>query len=412
MSSADNPFSLQAEPLFLDFFYLLRDYDVPVSLTEMIDVYRGLEKGLVKTLDELFLFLRLAVVKRVEHLDSFERAFAMYFYDIDLPAVAEGDRELLQTKQFREWLEQAVESGEIPQHQLWRMNRDELMEMFWERVRRQMEAHHGGNRWVGTGGTSPFGHSGHASRGIRVHGQWRNRSAIKVIGDRRYVAYDDHHTLTGANLRQVLGTLKHMVPVGPHDTLDLDETIRQTSRNGGEIDLVFKRRELDRIKLILMIDNGGTSMLPFVKNVQLLFGKVRDRFKDTQVYYFHNTIYGHVYRNPRRTDAVPLEKVLQESPETRVFYIGDASMAPEELLSDYGAIEWGTEDPLPSIARLKHLRERFPYSVWLNPIPSGEWDITYGRYTLNMIRDVFFMEDLSLRGIKNAVAYLQAKAHH
>ncbi|CAM2009802.1 hypothetical protein [Acanthopleuribacter pedis] len=410
MTTSADPFSLHAEPLFLDFFYLLRDYDVPVSLTEIIDIYKGLELGLVKTLDELFLFMRLALVKRPEHLDSFERAFALYFFDIDLPAVAEGDRDLLHTKQFREWLEQAVESGEIPQSQLWRMNRDDLMKMFWERVREQMEAHHGGNRWIGTGGTSPFGHSGFSERGIRVHGGWKNRSAIKVIGDRRYLAYDDHQTLTGANIRQVLGTLKHMVPVGPHDALDLDETIRETSRNGGEIELVFKRRELDRIKLLLFIDNGGTSMLPFVKHVQLLFSKVRDRFKDTQTYYFHNTIYGHVYRNPRRTDAVPLEKVLQESPEARVFFIGDASMAPEELFSDYGAIEWGTEDALPSIERLKHLRERFKYSVWLNPIPAGEWDITYGKYTLNAIREVFHMEDLSLGGIKKAVTYLQDKA--
>ncbi|CAM2065108.1 hypothetical protein SCOR_07005 [Sulfidibacter corallicola] len=410
MTRAVDPFSTQAEPLFIDFFYLLREYDIPVSLTEIMDFYTGLEKGLVKTLDELFILMRLALVKRVEHLDSFERAFALYFYDVDLPAVVEGDPELLQTKQFRKWLEQAVERGDIPRHALWSMSRDELMRRFWETVREQMEAHHGGNRWVGTGGTSPYGHSGFAERGIRVHGTWKNRSAIKVIGDRRYVAYDDHHTLSGANLRQALGALKNMVPVGPYDELDLDETIFRTGRNGGEIDLIFKRRELDRLKLILLIDNGGTSMLPFVRNVQTLFSKIKDRFKDTKTYYFHNTIYRNVYLDSRRCQPYPLEKLLLESRDSRVFIIGDASMAPEELLYRHGSIEFEEEDAVASIDRLQHLRDRFEYSVWLNPIPKEEWDITYGRITLEKIREVFFMEDLTLRGIKSAVAWLQAKA--
>jgi len=392
--------------LYLDFLYLLREYDVPAGLQEHLDFLKGLEKGLAPDLDRLFLLARLAFVKRAEHTDRFERAFARYFYDIDLPRVAEGDPELFQTKQFREWLAQAVANGDIPRHQLWSLTREELMRRFWDRIREQMEAHHGGSKWVGTGGTSPFGHSGNASRGVRVYGGARNRSAIKVIGDRRYVSYDGEHSLQGANFRQVLGALRRMVPVGPQAELDLDETIRRTGRNGGEIDLVFKRRELDRLELIVLIDNGGYSMLPHVPLTRMLFSKIKDRFRDAKIHYFHNTIYGCVYADARRREPVPLEKLLQRPTETRLFLVGDASMAPEELCDPYGAIAFDREEARPSIERLRAIRDRFPYAVWLNPLPRDTWESAHGAWTIARIREVFQMEDLTLRGVKNAVAYL------
>ncbi len=393
---------------YLQFLYLLREYDVPAGLKEYLDLLKGVEKGLAPDLDRLFLLARLAFVKRPEHLDRFERAFARFFYDVDLPRVAEGDPELFHTKQFREWLERAVERGEIPRHKLWSLSREELMKRFWDRVREQMEAHHGGGKWVGTGGFSPFGLSGAARRGIRVYGGSRNRSALKVIGDRRYVEYDAKHSLTGGNIRQVLGALRHMVPVGAETELDLAETIRRTGRNGGDIELAFRRRELDRLKLVTLIDNGGYSMAPHVPLTQLLFSKIKDRFQDSKTYYFHNTIYGSVYADARRTQATPLARLLQYPPETRVFLIGDASMAPEELCDAYGSITFDREEPVASLDRLRALSDRFPYAVWLNPIPKEEWGATYGAWTLNKIREVFFMEDLTPRGIKSAVERLQS----
>lgn len=391
----------------LGFVYQLRDIGLPVGLDQVLDFYRGLEKGLARNMDELFLFGRLCFAKRVEHMDPYERAFLYYFQNIDLPPVAEGDPELLYTKQFRQWLQDAIQRGDIPETALWRMSREELMEKFWKRLNEQMDAHHGGNRWIGTGGTSPFGHSGFAERGFRVMGEGRRRSALKVIGDRRYVAYDSHHSLTGANIRQVLGTMRHMIPAGPRDELDLDDTIAATSRNGGEIDLVFRRRKLDRIKLLLLIDNGGTSMMPFVRLTRLLFSKIQDRFQRCDTYYFHNTIYDKVYSDDRRTKPVPLKKLLTMSPETRVFIIGDASMAPEELLDPYGAINFEAEDHKPSIQRLRDLQRRFRYSVWLNPILKEEWPRAFGAWTIREIGKVFKMEDLTLRGIRAAVEHLQ-----
>jgi uncharacterized protein with von Willebrand factor type A (vWA) domain len=199
--------------MFLDgFIVLLREYGVPVSLTDAVDFYRGMERGLAPDLDSLFLFARLSFVRRVEHMDAYERAFAFHFYGIDLPRLAEGDPALLETPQFREWLKEAVRRGELPAHALWTFPPDELMRRFWETLRRQREAHHGGSRWIGTGGNSPFGHSGNASGGVRALGQGGGRSALKVIGERRYIDYSNDNTLSGANLAQALAALKKLAP--------------------------------------------------------------------------------------------------------------------------------------------------------------------------------------------------------
>jgi uncharacterized protein len=393
--------------VFLDGFVLhLRDSGVPVSLTEAIDFYRGLEKGLAPDLESLFVFARLSFVRRVEHMDAFERAFALYFFGLDLPRVAEGDPELLQTKQFREWLRQAIRRGELPPEAVWTYSPQELMARFWETLRKQMKAHHGGSRWIGTGGNSPFGHSGNARGGVRMGGPGGGRSALKVIGERRYVEYAAETGLRGDNLGQALASLKNLVPAGPRDQLDLDETIRQSAKNGGEIDLAFRRDLLDRIEVVLLLDNGGSSMLPFVELTRLLFGKVRSRFRRCDTYFFHNTVYASVYKDSWHGRPLATAELLRRTPDTRLLIVGDAAMAPEELLAPGGALSWGTDDHEPSLRWLERLRARFRHSVWLNPIPKEDWPETYGRATIRRIGEVFHMEDLTLGGIKRAVEFL------
>lgn len=389
-----------------EFLYRLRDYGVPVSTTDAIDFYKGLERGLAPDLESLFLFARLSFVRRVEQMDAFERAFLFHFYGIDVPRVAEGDPELLNTPQFREWLKEAIRNGELPPQAVWSFSPDELMKRFWETLKKQMEAHHGGSKWVGTGGNSPFGHSGNAKGGVRVGGPGGGRSALKVIGERRYVEYSDSTSLSGANLAQALASLKKLAPSGPRDQLDLDATIYQSARNGGEIDLVFRRGLLDRIEIVLLIDNGGSSMLPFVNLTRLLFAKVRDRFKRCDTYFFHNTIYSAVYKDFRRHEPLSTDLLLQRNPETRLLIVGDASMAPEELLWPRGAISWGEEDDEPSLLWLRRLRDRFRHSVWLNPIAKEDWKAAYGSTTIRRIGEVFEMEELSLTGIRRAVDHL------
>src|SRR3954447_1258566 len=393
--------------MFLDgFILLLRDYGVPVSLTDSLDFYRGMERGLAPDLDSLFVFARLCFVRRVEHMDSYERAFAFHFYGIDLPRVAEGDPELLNTPQFRQWLKEAARRGELPPQALWTFPPGELMKRFWETVRKQMEEHHGGSRWIGTGGNSPFGHSGNSQGGVRVHGEGGKLSASKVIGERRYIDYSSTNVLSGANLAQALTSLKKLSPAGARDQLDLDATIHESARNGGEIELVFRRDLLDRIEVVLLIDNGGSSMLPHVDLTRLLFAKVRDRIKRCTTYFFHNTVYGAVYKDPQRRRPLATPELLKRSPDTRLLIVGDASMAPEELLYASGSLYFDDGDAESSLRWLERLRDRFRHTVWLNPIPKELWPQVYGRATIQKIGEVFHMEDLTLGGIKRAMAWL------
>ena len=397
--------------LFVEFVYLLREYGVPASLSDLLDFNEGLKKGLVKNLDDLFVFARLNFVRRVEHMDAFERAFAFYFYDMNIPAMEEGDMSLLRTKAFRDWLNKAIEEGELPQRAKWDMSPEELMKKFWERLKEQTKEHNGGNKWIGTGGNSPFGHSGNAEGGVRVGGGQGNGTALKVIGDRRYIAYAHSNKLRSDNLRQALESMKHLKHAGAHVELDLDETIRKTTRNGGEIELEFKRELRDKMKLILMIDNGGYSMTPYVELTRLLFSKLHDRFEEIDTYYFHNAIYEKVYVDQRRIRSYPMEKLLQKDKDTRIVIVGDATMAPEELLSPFGSITgFELNDPHASIHWMRRISERFKYTCWLNPIAKERWGGNYGATTLKKIREVFHMEDMTLGGVKGMVEFLSNKS--
>ena len=214
------------------FIYILRGYGLPAGLGAILDFYRGLRLGLVQNLDELFDLGALCFVKRVRQMDLYERAFVYFFCGVDLPPVAEGDPAVLQSKQFREWLSQAVLSGQI-QPVTQNLSPAELMERFWQTVREQMEAHHGGDRWVGTGGTSPFGHSGFSQAGIRVQGSSKYRSAMRVFGDRRYINYSEDLMIDDAPLARILETLRRLRPRGAATELNIAESVYQSARNAG-----------------------------------------------------------------------------------------------------------------------------------------------------------------------------------
>ena len=399
--------------LFVDFLYLLREYDVPASLKDLLEFNAGLEKGLVDTIDDLFVFMRLSFVRRVEHMDAFERAFALYFYDIDIPPVAEGDLALLRTKAFRDWLNRAIEKGELPARAKWDMTPEELMKKFWDRLKEQTKEHHGGNKWIGTKGNSPFGHSGNAENGIRVGGAAGGGTALKVIGDRRYISYSDKTVLRSDNLRQAFDAMKHLKHVGADSDLDLPETIRTTCKNGGEIELIFTRELRDKMKIVLLIDNGGYSMTPYVELTRLLFSKIHERFDEIDTYYFHNCIYDRIWIDQRRIRGYDTKKLLQRREDTRFVILGDATMAPEELMSPFGSITgFDLNDSHPAIYWLNKISKRFKHSCWLNPISRDRWGGNYGAFTLKRIREVFHMEDLTLGGIKGMVEFLSDRTGH
>jgi uncharacterized protein with von Willebrand factor type A (vWA) domain len=392
--------------MFLPFFQLLRDQGVPVSLRHVLEFYEALEKGLAPDLDRLFILLRLTCVKKLEHFDAFEQTFAAYFLDAGRGSVPRLARDFWESKAFRRWLEEEVRRGAAAEEDLARLPLEDLLRRFWEVALRQMGKHVGGHTWIGTGGTSPFGHSGAGREGVRVYGESVHRSALKVIQARRYVDYAATATLRAENVRQALAALKHMVPTGPATELDVEETVNRSSRNGGEIELIFRRELRDRIQVAVLLDNGGSSMVPYVDLVKLVFAKMRDQFRDLDYYYFHNCIYGCVYSDPQRRTPYPLHQLLRRDSGTRLIIIGDANMAPAELLLSNGAIDYFSKLRVPGREWLVQLRSHFPRSVWLNPIPRSRWPRE--SVTIGSIGQIFPMEDLTLSGIRQAVEGLNA----
>jgi len=242
---------------------------------------------------------------------------------------------------------------------------------------------------------------------MRVGGVSRNKSAVKVAMDRRYRDYSQEGPLTQAQMGEALKRLRNMVPVGPKDEINIDETIYQTMKNAGEIEIVFERSLKDRLKVILAIDNGGWSMDPYIEIVQTLFYYARAQFKDLKIYFFHNTIYDTLWEDPpRRSKPLAVDELVRLDPETRVIIVGDASMAPYELMATDGSIHIEERSGKPSYERLKFIAKTFRYSLWLNPRLEVEWPYTR---TIYMIREIFPMYDLTLDGLEKAVRFLMSK---
>ncbi|MBI4965393.1 MAG: hypothetical protein HY913_19105 [Desulfomonile tiedjei] len=396
--------------MFVDFFYKLRDSGIPVSPTSFLRLQQALKVGLVTGLGDFYTAARTILVKSERYFDIYDRVFAHFFHGAELPDfqgidLADAAREMLE-----EWLkdpEALAQALGISQEELKGMSPEDLIKYFLDRLKEQTEEHHGGSRWIGTRGTSPVGHSGFHPGGMRVGGRSMNRSAIKVAMDRRYRDYSIEGPLTQAQMGEALKRLRRMIPVGPKDWVNVDETIRATTRNAGEIEIVFDRSLRDRLKIILMIDNGGWSMDPYIDVVQTLFNYSRSQFKDLKTFYFHNTIYDFVWEDaPRRYKPQRVEDFASWDPDSRLIILGDASMAPYELMATDGSIHIEERSGLPSVDRLHLLRKLFAHSAWLNPTPSRLWPMTR---TIGVIGQIFQMFELTLDGLDRAVTYLMSR---
>ncbi len=396
--------------MFVDFFYLLKNAGIPVSPTAFLTFHKALAGGLILSLNDFYTAARAILVKSERYFDTFDQVFAHHFEGADLPdtegfALDEVARLLLE-----QWLrhprELAKAMGE-DELTLARLSPDELIAYFKERLKEQTEAHHGGNKWIGTGGTSPTGHSGYHPGGMRVGGESRNRSAVKVAMDRRYRDYSLEGPLTRAMMGEALKRLRNLVPAGPRDQVNVDETIYQTMKNAGEIEIVFAQGLKDRLKVILAIDNGGWSMDPYIPVVQSLFTYARAQFKELTTYFFHNTIYDSVWSDPARYQKPQrVSEFTRFDPDTRFIVVGDASMAPYELMTADGSIHLEERSGKPSIEQLRFITETFSRSAWLNPVPERMWGYTR---TITMIGQIFPMFELSIDGLEKAVAHLSAR---
>ncbi len=395
--------------MFVDFFYLLRDAGIPVSPTAFLRLQQALYMGLINSIFDFYCTARSILIKSERYFDLYDRIFAVYFHGKEFDPSQEIVLSQHIKELIREWLKHPRELAQAlgkTEEEISKMTPEEVEKYFLERLKEQTEEHHGGNKWIGTGGTSPVGHSGYHPGGMRVGGYSRNQSAIKIALERRYRDYTREGPLTTSQIGEALKRLKNLKPVGPKDTLNIDKTIRETVRNAGEIEIVFDRSLKDRLKVVLAIDNGGWSMEPYVDIVKVLFDYARSQFKDLKVFYFHNTIYDYLWEDPPRiSKPFKVADLPKFDPETRFIIVGDASMAPYELLAPDGSIYFGERSGRPSIETLKFIATTFPYSVWLNPKMEHQWKYTR---TILMIREIFPMFELSLRGLEKMVKHLSA----
>ncbi|MGZ6249647.1 MAG: vWA domain-containing protein, partial [Syntrophales bacterium] len=371
---------------------------------------KALSLGMIQSVDDVYTTARSILVKSERYFDMYDQVFAHFFRGIALKAPEEIELTEIVKALLEEWLKNPAQIAEalgLDESKLKDMTPEELIQYFLDLLKDQTEAHHGGNRWIGTGGTSPVGHSGYHPGGMRVGGQSRNKSAVKVAMERRYRDYSQEGPLTEVQMGEALKRLRRMIPSGPKDIVNVDKTIYETMRNAGEIEIIFDRRLSDRLKIILMIDNGGWSMDPYVEVVQTLFHYARSQFKDLKIYYFHNTIYSRVWQDAeRRYKPEPIDEFVRKDPETRLIVVGDASMAPYELMHTNGSIYIDEVEVGTGIERLKFLAKTFRHSVWLNPQPEQDWRHTF---TVGMIWRVFPMFELTLDGLEKAVQHLRAR---
>ena len=396
--------------MFIPFFYKLKDVGIPVSPTAFLTLQKALKMGLVASMDDFYTTARSILVKSERYFDLYDQVFAYHFEGVELADLDGFELDNMARSLLDEWLQNPQELADalgMDPKDLQKLSPDELIDYFKERLKEQTERHDGGNKWIGTGGTSPVGHSGNHPGGMRVGGESRNKSAVKVAGERRYRDYSGYGPLTQAMIGEALKRLRNLVPAGPKDRLNVDETIYQTMKNAGEIEIVFDQDLRDRLKVILAIDNGGWSMDPYIQVVQTMFDYARAQFKDLKTYFFHNTIYGCMWEDPqRRRKPRRLTDFSRFDPETRLIIVGDASMAPYELMARNGSIYMEDRSGNSSIQQLRFLVETFPHTVWLNPVPEHMWDFTR---TILEIGRIFPMFELSLDGLEKAVAQLMAK---
>ena len=386
--------------MFTQFLYHLRSYGLRVSPTEWLALMRALVGGHSRASLSVFYHLARAVLIKDEALyDRYDRAFASHFRGIEDTFLL--DEEILK------WLENPVLPRELtPEEEalLQAMDLDTLREEFEKRLAEQDGRHDGGDRWIGTGGTSPFGHGGRNPAGMRVGGAGGTRSAVQIAGERRFRNLRHDRVLDTRQIGSALRRLRRLAKDAGPEELKLDETIDKSAREG-YIDLVFGPSRQNKIKLLLLTDVGG-SMDPHADVTERLFAAAHaaTHFKAFKSYYFHNCVYGRVYTDMVRYLGPPTEEVLKQVDETwSVILVGDAWMAPHELVYSGGSIYYDRWNAETGLSWLQRIREKVPKSVWLNPEPQRIWDAP----TVQMIRKVFPMFPLTLDGLGDAVDVLR-----
>lgn len=393
--------------MFINFFYHLRDRGLDVSPTEFLALLDALDKGLAReSLDHFYVVARSVLVKRVEHYDRYDQAFMEFFRD------ATFDPELLAQirDELWQWLDEAVDPRKPTPEELAgleKLDLDELRRQFAERLAEQTERHDRGNRWVGTGGTSPFGHGGQHPSGIRVGGSAGGRTALQVAAKRRFRNLRKDLTLDVRDIGMALRRLRELTRDHRTEELDLQATIDKTANNAGDIELVFTPPRKNNVKLLLLTDVGG-SMNPYAEVSSRLFSAAHQasHFQHFESYYFHNCPYETLWADMERGEKVGTDDVFARLDRTwRCIVVGDAAMAPSELTEAGGSVNYWHFNERPGLYWLRKLRDTVPRTVWLNP-DNPKW---WGSWTTRKIKELFEMYPLTMEGLEDAVEELRRR---
>ena len=360
--------------MLLNFFFALKNGGVPVSIKELLTLIEALEKHLaIGDVDEFYLLSRTCLVKDERFYDKFDRAFALYFNDL------QSLDDFIEALIPEDWLRQEFEKS-LSDEEKAKIESlgglEELIKKFKERLEEQKKRHQGGNKWIGTGGTSPFGHGGFNPEGIRVGGEGKQKKALKVWEQRDYKNLDDSVELGTRNIKMALRRLRKFARTGAEEELDLDDTISSTAKNAGMLDIKMVPERHNAVKVLLFFDVGG-SMDPYVRTCEELFSASRTEFKHLEYFYFHNMLYDYVWKDNfrRYNDKTETFDVLRTySSDYKVIFVGDASMSPYELESAGGSVEYYNKES--GIDWLQRISDTFDKVVWLNPVREDYWEHT------------------------------------
>lgn len=387
--------------MLIDFFFTLKDAKIPVSIKELLTLLEAMDKGLIDMSMEDFYFLsRLIMVKDEAHFDKFDQAFGMYFKGIDMIFEKHPEIPL-------EWLTKRMER-ELTEEQkaaIEKFGYDKLMDRMQELLKEQKERHEGGSKWIGTGGTSPFGNGGQNPEGIRIGGKGGNRTAVKVWEARAYRDYDTERELGTRNIKIALRRLRKFARLGAEDELALDATIKATANNAGFLDIKMQPERKNNIKVLMLFDVGGT-MDDHIARTEELFSAAKTEFKNMEFFYFHNCVYDYLWKNNHRRHAEKFatwDVLRKYTPDTKVIFVGDATMSPYEILQPGGSVEYNNEEA--GATWLQRFASSFPKFIWLNPEPEGLWQY---RQSVSIIRQIMNnrMFPVTIEGLERGMRLL------
>ena len=389
--------------MLINFFYQIKQARVPVSIQELLTLIEALQNNLAfGSMDEFYQLSKMCLVKDEKYFDRFDRAFGKYYQglesrdDLDISKIPEDWLKQEFMKHLSDEEKAKIEAlGGL----------DKIMETLKKRLEEQKKKHAGGNKWIGTGGTSPFGHGGYNPAGVRIGGESQHNRAVKVWEKRQYRNLDDNCELGTRNIKVALKKLRKFARTGSADELDLDDTIKSTAKDGGLLNIKMVPERHNAVKLLVFFDIGG-SMDRYVQMCEQLFSAIRTEFKHLEYFYFHNCVYESLWRdNSRRYDeGVDTNDILHTfGSDYHVIFVGDAAMSPWELIYENGSVEHDNAEP--GQLWLNRIKDKWDKTIWLNPVSENYWQFTQ---STQMIKEIFDnkMYPLTISGITEGIKFL------